>query len=279
VYDRVEELLAAIESVQPKGIAQKRATFKAGAIDEVLTLRSELLIAFRLAKYGISFECPRFPDFACTGPYNGGIEVTTRSKDDLALLDARLAALPNPHRLQIHATGGRPVMGAGNLDRVVDAARAVLKRRQGETLHYSDLALTIVIGGHIDVSIDIEQWRAETNETLKSCVAQLPNIISTKTEQATRGQRTVSHPILLFVDASRFGAFGASLGVFTWVGAHAAIAAEMEPLDLGVFDAAAVAISNLQTNSYNGVIRLRAGLSDVVTAEVDLLRQALLSHP
>ena len=281
VYTRLDELIASIESVRPVpvGLPQKRSMFKKGQPDELLALRSELLTADRLARHAVRFNCPAFPDFTCSGPYGGAVEVTSRTKNDLEQLEFRLRGLSNPKNLQFKVTGGGPVLGTALVERVVAEAAPIFHQGIGGGLEYPAANLRVSISRVIDISIDLEEAVAGWRRELDVCVTQLPDIIAGKTAQAEKAAGPLPIPLVLLVDVSRFASFGSLIGPFFMKNALATLAASLEVLDLGAFDALAVAISNLQTNSYTGVMRGRSGLTDVAGAQLDLLEAALLSHP
>ena len=73
--------------------------------------------------------------------------------------------------------------------------------------------------------------------------------------------------------------FGSLIGPFFLTDTLARLAAQLVDLELTPFDALVVAISNLQTNSYTGVMRRADSLPATSVAQLDLLERALLSHP
>jgi hypothetical protein len=253
--------------------------FKKGKPDELLALRSELLTADRLARHAVRFNCLAFPDFTCSGPYGGGVEVTSRTKNDLEQVEFRLRGLSNPRNLQFKVTGGGPVLGTALVERVVAEAAPIFHQGIGGGLEYPAANLRVSISRIIDISIDLEEAVAGWRRELEVCVRQLPDIIAGKTAQAEKATGPLPIPLVLLVDVSRFASLGSTIGPFFLTDTRARLAAQLAGLELTPFDALVVAISNLQTNSYTGVMRRADGLPAASVAQLDLLEQALLSHP
>jgi hypothetical protein len=265
VYDRVEELLASIESLQPVGLPQKRQAFRREWRPNcLLTLRSELLTAHCLGSHGIRFECPAFPDFACSGAFMGGVEVASRSKGERETLQLGLQQLPNPRQLGVSVEGGGSRLSRTLVDRVVAETTALLQQAGGGRLAYPEANLRVSIGPALDLEVDFEEMVAAWREELDLCLAQLPDVILSKADKVARVTTALPSPLVLLVDFLE--------------DAPAGLAAQLAHLELGPFDALVVAVSNLHTNSYTGVIRRRDGLSGPSLAQLDILERALLIH-
>ena len=97
-----EEILSYLDALDPLRIERKRKDFR-NDLEVVLNLRAELLIGYLLGKGGMlfAFGDTADPDYLCTTSQNLaiGVEVTTKSLDDLGLLRDEVEA----------AIGGRDV--------------------------------------------------------------------------------------------------------------------------------------------------------------------------
>ncbi len=235
VYQRLEELLASIESVQPVGLAQKRQAFREERRpSDVLALRSVLLTAHCLSRHGIRFEFPAYPDLACAGAFTGGVEVASRTKNE-------------------HET-----------IRVAAATTALLQQSGGGRLAYPEARLQVSIGPAADPELDFNEMVAAWREELDLCLAQLPDMILVKADRVAKVTTPLPSPLVLLVDFLE--------------DAPVRLVGQLADLELGPFDALVIAISNLHTNSYTGVVRRRDGLSEPSRAQLDILERALLSH-
>jgi hypothetical protein len=207
------------------------------------------------------------------------VEVTTRTKNDREAIELRLRELANPEQLSIKVEGGGPVLGQALVDRVVEESKPLLEGGRGGRLTYANTDLRVSIGRVIDTSIDLNEVVAGWRKELDLCVAQLPGIILGKAEQAAKTTSALSRPLVLLVDASRFASFGSLVGPLFLTDTLPRLAAQLVDLELTPFDALVVAISNLQTNSYTGVMRRQDGLPETSVVQLDILERVLLSHP
>ncbi len=137
-----DELIAALERAQPKGLSRTRRRFKElgdgpESRNDLYRLRAELVVAASLIENGVSFRINpnEGPDFLVDEAAGQvvGIEVSTRAPLSLATLGAEVAAqleaLGVPAAVQFIAEGPPPVSIRGGarqriLDHVVQAALA-----------------------------------------------------------------------------------------------------------------------------------------------------------
>jgi hypothetical protein len=191
----------------------------------------------------------------------------------------RLRGLPNPGGLEVETVGGRPVLPGSLLDGVVAEAGTLLRRGEGGNVERPELDLRVMIGRAVDASVSIDEVLASWRGQVGACVAELPAIIDRKTAQANRARGPLPRPLVLLVDMSGFADLGAGVGPLFFEGTLRELSARLGGLDLEVFDALVVGISNLRTNRFTGVVHRREGLGEGESRQLAVAEGALLGDP
>jgi hypothetical protein len=214
LLDPLEAILATLDAANPPRLASKQRTFRTD-LDETnqLNLRVELLIASKLADHGLPFEFggPGSPDICCaTESRRVWLEVTTRSRDDLATLhdemEAALADVPVTVELRLPE---RPLrIGAADRKAMCERVRSFAATLP-DNEHFP-VALPEVDGQAICAALQpIGPSRVylnlgpELGNHMSDIERELFKVLATKCDQARRN--SWESTVILVVDASRLG--------------------------------------------------------------------------
>lgn len=242
IRDGFAELITELEAVAPAGLANTRRAFRTrgqvgqqpqgtmtpsqlqvNAIDGLLNLRFELLVAAQLLRAGALTQIrPDTPDFDCHwGNYDFGVEVTTRARDEVgaALEQAMERALWDGPTVKVTLTrSGRllfsesPAKIAAISDRIVAqisaaAAQCTTQPSFGD-VPVPELGLTAK--WHSDTGFSMPGARVvyESVMTFTAEEWQYHWAMATRQVQDTieeKGSKTYSMPSIAVVDVSRLG--------------------------------------------------------------------------
>lgn len=211
----MERILASLDAAQPLRLAGKRRAFR-NDLDETnaLNLRVELLVGAKLAEAGITFEFggQGAPDLTCVTfdeePIS--LEVTTRSRDDLARLHDELEHLLAGVPVQVEVTGPRRPLAIAASDRQAMGERILASCAELPSGGYTSVPLPEIDGLSICMGTPpVGPGRVILNlgpalgDHMDEVTRELLNVMDLKTEQFSRNgwQRAT----LLVVDPTRLG--------------------------------------------------------------------------
>lgn len=267
IGDSYEELLSYLEALKPNRLDRKRRDFWRDE-DDVIKLRSELVIGYRLGKGGITFEfgAEGQPDYVCITPEGEPalVEVTSRILDGLSDLQHDLdkavaeldvsVILTSPRLLKITVGMRRAVC-----ERVVEVARTLGTLGESATIALPEIDGSAGIEkgtafppGHSHVGLNtsplLTQHMEEVTEQVRFKLLE-------KAKQARKGGW--GDRALAVVDASRLG--------MSWISGPTVWKGRLEqmgiPWDELPFDGVAVVFSTMINLGLDGSALLRPGLA------------------